>query len=215
MFIFVIVDSDIRKTTKAKEQNLTGKNNKSNALKTHKTSKTKNKMKNLLNDTESRLLCELDGWKLLEIEKGKRIITSNGVIKDIFKNYFYYTEGKFKEDVVRGWIWIDVECYSGYIEDGIIKTEKRKKQVKSNKFDLFKSTHHHSPDSVKNALAPVLEKANDKYMQFSTRLIALQKELDVDISFFMEGDTYGIHNSGLIVTFDIDKVHCRYNLDNQ
>ena len=32
-------------------------------------------MKNLLNDAEPRLLCELDGWKLLEIEKGQRIIT--------------------------------------------------------------------------------------------------------------------------------------------
>lgn len=171
-------------------------------------------MENLLNDSEPHLLYELDGWKLFKIENGKRIITSEGIVKDITKNDFYYTESKFKEDVVRGWIWIDVEYYSGYIEDGIIKTEKRKKQVQSNKFDLFRSNGHHSPDSVKNALAPVLEKANDKYIQFYNRLIALQEELDVDVDFFMEGDTYGIHNSGLIVTFDIDKIHCRYSLEN-
>ena len=169
---------------------------------------TINKMKNLLNDSEPHLLCELDGWKLFKIEDGKRTVTSNGVTKDILKNDFYYTEGKFKEDVVRGWIWIDVEYYSGYIEDGVIKTEKNKRQIQSNKFDLFKSTHHHSPDSVKKALAPVLEKANDKYSQFHNRLIVLQEELDANVSFFMEGDTFGIYDSGLIVTFRIDNIYC-------
>lgn len=169
-------------------------------------------MENLLNDSEPHLLCELDGWKLLKIENGKRIVTSDGVIKDILKNDFHYTERKFKEDVIRGWVWIDVEHYSGYIDDGIIKTEKREKQVQSDKIDLFKTTHHLSPDSVKNALTPVLEKANDKYIQFYNRLIALQKEWDADVSYFMEGDTYGIHDSGLIVTFKIDNIYCKYNL---
>lgn len=172
-------------------------------------------MKNLLNDAKPRLLCELDGWKLLEIENGKRIVTSDGVTKDILKNDFYYTESKFKQDVVRGWLWLDVEYYSGYIEDGVIKIEKHKKQIQSNKIDLFNSTNHQSPDSVKNALGSILEKANNKYSQFLNRLIALQEELDANVSFFMEGDTYGIHDSGLIVTFDIDKVYCRYSLDNQ
>lgn len=172
-------------------------------------------MKNLLNNAEPRLLCELDGWKLLEIENGKRIVTSNGITKDIIKNSFYYTKDKFKEDIVRGWVWLDVEYYSGYIKDGIIKIEKRKKQVKSNQLDLFKSTHHQSPESVKTTLSPVLEKANDKYNQFFNRLTALQKEFDVDVSFFMEGDTYGIHDSGLVLDFYIDKVSCRYSLDNQ
>lgn len=172
-------------------------------------------MKNLLNEAEPSLLCELDGWKLLEIENGKRIVTSDGVIKDIIKNSFYYTESKFKQDVVRGWVWIDVEYYSGYIEDGVIKIEKHKKQRQSNKLDLFKSTNHQSPESVKTALSPVLEKANDKYNQFFNQLIALQKEFGVDVSFFMEGDTYGIYDSDLIVTFNIDKVYCKYSLDNQ
>ena len=172
-------------------------------------------MKNLLNDAEPHLLCELDGWKLLEIEKGQRIITSDGIIKDILRNYFYYTESKFKEAVVRGWIWIDVEYYIGYIEDGIIQIEKRKKQIESNKLDLFKSTNHQFPESVKTALSPILEKANDKYIQFYNQLTTLQKEFDVEVSFFMEGDTYGIDDSGLIVTFAIDKVYCRYSLDNQ
>ena len=170
-------------------------------------------MENLLNDSEPHLLYELDGWKLFKIENGKRIVTSEGIVKDIIKNDFYYTESKFKQEVARGYVWIDVEYYSGCIIDGVIKTLKDKKQIQSNKFDLFKSTHHLSPDSVKNALAPVLEKANDKYSQFRNRLIALQEELDANVSFFMEGDTFGIYDSGLIVTFDIDKIYCRYSLD--
>lgn len=175
---------------------------------------TINKMENLLNDSEPHLLYELDGWKLFKIENGKRIVTSEGIVKDILKNDFYYTESKFKEDVVRGWIWIDVEYYSGYIEDGVIKTKKNKKQIQSNKVDLFKSIHHLSSDSVKNALVPVLEKANNKYSQFHNRLIALQEELDANVNFFIEGDTFGIYSSGLIVTFEIDKVYCRYSLDD-
>ena len=67
---------------------------------------------------------------------------------------------------------------------------------------------------MKNALVPVLEKANDKYSQFHNRLIVLQEELDANVSFFMEGDTFGIYESGLIVTFDIDNVYCRYSLDD-
>ena len=175
---------------------------------------TINTMENLFNESEPHLLYELDGWKLFKIENGKRIVTSEGIVKDILKNDFYYTESKFKEDVVRGWVWIDVEYYSGYIEDGVIKTVKNKKQIQSNKVDLFKSTHHHSHESVKKALAPVLEKANDRYSQFRNRLIALQEELDANVNFFIEGDTFGIHNSGLIVTFDIDNVYCRYSLDD-
>lgn len=175
---------------------------------------TINKMENLLNDSELHLLYELDGWKLFKIENGKRIVTSDGVTKDILKNDFYYTESKFKEDVVRGWVWIDVEYYSGYIKDGVIKTVKNKKQIRSNNLDLFRSTHHHSHDSAKKALAPVLEKANDKYSQFHNRLIALQKELDANVDFYMNGDTYGIYESNLIVTFDIDNVYCRYSLDD-
>ena len=171
-------------------------------------------MENLLNDSEPHLLYELDGWKLYKTENGKCIVTPEGIVKDILKNDFYYTESKFKEDVVRGWVWLDVEYYSGYIKDGVIKTVKNKKQIQSNKFDLFKSTHHLSIDSVKNALAPVLEKANDKYSQFYNRLTALQKELDANVSFFMEGDTFGIYESGLIVTFDIDNIYCRYSLDD-
>ena len=175
---------------------------------------TINKMKNLLNDSEPHLLYELDGWKLFKIKNGKRIVTSEGIVKDILKDDFYYTKNKFKQEVARGWIWIDVEYYSGYIEDGVIETEKNKKQIQSNKVDLFKSTHHLSSDSVKEALAPVLEKANDKYSQFHNRLIALQEELDANVNFFIEGDTFGIYSSGLIVTFEIDKVYCRYSLDD-
>ena len=115
---------------------------------------------------------------------------------------------------VIGWVWIDVEYYSGYIKDGVIKTVKNKRQIRSNSLDLFRSTHHHSPDSAKKALAPVLEKANDKYSQFRNRLIALQKELDANVNFYMNGDTYGIYESGLIVTFDIDNVYCRYSLED-
>jgi hypothetical protein len=177
-------------------------------------------MENLSNDlinksrieSEEHLIYELDGWKLFEIENGKRIVTSDGVTKDILKNDFYYTENKFKQDVARGWIWIDVEYYSGYIEDGVIKTEKHKKQIQSNKVDLFKSIYHHSHDSVKNALAPILEKANKKCNQFLEQLEKLEEESNVKISFFMEGDTFGIYDSGLIVTFRIDNIDCKYSL---
>ena len=148
-------------------------------------------MENLLNDSEPHLLYELDGWKLFKIENGKRIVTSEGIVKDILKNDFYYTESKFKQDVVRGWIWIDVEYYSGYIKDGVIKTVKNKKQIRSNSFDLFRSTHHLSSDSVKDALTSVLEKANDRYSQFRNRLIALQEELDAKIHMSILGyDSY-------------------------
>lgn len=177
-------------------------------------------MKNLSNDlinksekeSEEHLICELDGWKLLEIENGKRVITSNGITKNFPNSGFQYTENKFKESVARGWIWIDVEYYLGHIINGSIEIEKCKKQIQSNKFDLFKRTHHQSYEAVKDSLTPIIEKANEKYNQFLEQLEKLEEESNVKISFFMEGDTFGIYDSGVIITFRIDNIYCRYSL---
>lgn len=69
-------------------------------------------------------------------------------------------------------------------------------------------------NELKEKMKPTLIKADEKFEKCKDAFEKLQKEFGVDIDYTMEGDTYGIYEDHLNMTFHIDNVYCYYKLEN-
>ena len=163
----------------------------------------------------SFLIHEQDGWKMYENEEIRchEFITPDGFIQKVPFLSAVYNVQKFYEAVKRGWIWVDVEYYSGTIEDSKIVVEKRNKQVRSNKHQLFLDTHDITETAVKEKLKPILEKAEKKFDKINKIFTKLLTDEDCDISYTMNGDTYGIYEDYMYISFNIEGVFCKFRIE--
>lgn len=156
------------------------------------------------------LVKENNNWKLF---KGENLNDFTVETPEGFKQYYkFYRESSFDDAIVRGWIWIDKEYFIGGIINSKIEVEKRKKQIRSDKVELFLKTHNITKEAVVEKLKPILVKAKEKFELCKNRLFELQKELDCDIDYTMLGDTYGIHENYLHISFAMDNVFCKFEV---
>ena len=155
---------------------------------------------------------EVNGWKLYKNDGPNdfTIETPEG-----FKQYYKFCrEYTFDDAVKRGWIWLDREYFTGTIIDSEIKVEKRKKQIMSNKHDLFLNSHHTTKEAVIESLKPILAKAKEKFEICKELLNKIQDENDFNVDYTMEGDTYGIYEDYLHISFNIDGIFCKFMLND-
>ena len=158
-----------------------------------------------------KVIKETNGWKLYKGENLNdfTVETPNG-----FKQYYkFYREEEFDRAVVRGWIWFKVDYYKGHIEDGKVIVTKHDKQIQSDKHDLFLKNYSITKQDVIDKLKPILIKAKDKFKNCEKLLSELQKQFDFEVSYTMLGDTYGIYEDHLDITFEIDGVFCKFRID--
>lgn len=113
----------------------------------------------------------------------------------------------------RNWHWVDVEYYRGHIEDSKIIVSKLKKKVRSNKLDLFKQTHHTTKQDALDSLKPVLIKAEEKFRICVEAFDMIKHNLNFNVGYHMEGDTYGIHTDYMYIDFTIDGIRCKFRID--
>lgn len=157
------------------------------------------------------LVKETNGWKLY---KGDNISDYTVVTPEGFKQYYkYYREEDFNRAIERGWIWIDQEYYRGEIIDSKIEVKKFKKQIMSNKYDLFLKNHYITKEAVIKGLESILVKAKEKFKICEEILNKIQKENNFIVDYTMEGDTYGIYKDYLHISFDIDGIFCKFRID--
>ena len=103
--------------------------------------------------------------------------------------------------------------YSASVVEGKVKIYKdtRTIYVKDNPEKLAKL--YLTNEEAKQAITEFLEQADAKAMNITKRIVELEKELEFDVSYEMEGDTYGIHKDYSSILFKIDKFHFQYDLD--
>lgn len=159
-----------------------------------------------------KLIKEVSGWKFFKGDNlnDYTIETPDGT-SQYYKNCL---ERTFDDAVKRGWIWVDREYLIGEIINNGIQIDKRKKQVRSDKLDLFIDNHHIEKESVIEKLNPILVKAKEKFEVCSKKFLSLQNELDFDINYQMLGDTHGIYEDYLYISFTMDGIYCRFELEN-
>lgn len=157
------------------------------------------------------LVKEMNGWRLFKGEKLNEysVATPEGFLQ----HYPFYRIETFERAVEKGWIWIDKEYFTGTIENGEILVEKRKKQIQSNKNYLFLKSHNITKEDVIKKLKPVLEIAKDKFKIVERRFIKIQDENDFIVDYTMEGDTHGIYEDYLHISFTIDGVFCKFRIN--
>lgn len=156
------------------------------------------------------LIKEINGWKLYkQSDDNFRIETPEG-FKQTYRPTF--DEKQFDVIVERGWIWVDIEYYQASIKNFEIRIQKHKKQIQSNKSDALLQIYSIDEVELKENMKPILIKANEKFEKSKAAFEELQKEFGIDINYTMEGDTHGIYESHLNMTFRIDGVYCYYEL---
>lgn len=157
------------------------------------------------------LVKETNGWKLYKGEKLNEysLATPEGFLQ----HYPFYRIETFERAVERGWIWIDKEYFTGTIENGEILVEKRKKQIQSDKNYLFLNNHNITREAVIEKLNPILIEARNKFEICRERLVLLESELNFDVNYTMEGDTHGIHEDYLHISFTIYGVFCKFRIE--
>lgn len=158
------------------------------------------------------LIKETNGWKLYKNENlnDYTVETPEG-----FKQYYkFFRIENFDRAVNNGWIWLDVEYFTGSIINSEIKVKKNKKQIYSNKHDLFLNSHHTTKEAVIESLKPILSKAKEKFEICKELLNKIQDENDFNVDYTMEGDTHGIYEDYLHISFNIDGVFCKFMLNN-
>lgn len=160
------------------------------------------------------LIKETNGWKLYkEPNVHKFEIETPEGFKSI-NNRISFTINEFDRMVERGFIWLDREYFTGTIIDSEIKVEKRKKQIMSNKHDLFLNSHHTTKEAVIESLKPILAKAKEKFEICKELLNKIQDENDFNVDYTMEGDTHGIYEDYLYISFYIDGTFCKFELND-
>jgi hypothetical protein len=157
------------------------------------------------------LIKEEKGWKLYKNDNARdyTVETPEGFTRF----YSYKTEYTFYDDIKRGWIWIDKECYTGMIENSKIIITKNKKQFQSDKSDLFLKNYNTNKEELVEKLKPILVKADEKFEICKAAFFKSQEELDFDVDYTMLGDTYGIYKDYMYISFKIDGVFCRFELN--
>lgn len=160
------------------------------------------------------LIKETNGWKLYkEPNVHKFEIETPEGFKSI-TNRISFTINEFDRMVERGFIWLDREYFTGQIINGKIEVEKHKKQIQSSKQDLFLKNHSITKEDVIEKLKPILIKAKDKFENCRQKLVLLQNELEFDVNYMMLGDTHGIYEDYLYISFTIDGIFCKFEFND-
>jgi hypothetical protein len=93
-----------------------------------------------------------------------------------------------------------------------LQVSKQKKQIRSFLYNSFLNNHYLNENELKEKMKPILIKANEKFEKCKDAFEKLQKDFEVDIDYTMEGDTHGIYEDHLNMTFKVDDVYCYYKL---
>jgi hypothetical protein len=170
-------------------------------------------MTNQLENTREPIK-EINGWKLYkESDLHHFEVETPEGCKQVFRHPSFNIL-EFEKAVERGWIWIDVEFFTTSIVNSKIVISKQKKQIRSNLYNSFLINHNLNENELRKKMKPTLIKANEKFKKCKDAFEKLQKEFEVDINYTMEGDTHGIYEDHLNMTFRIDGVYCYYKLEN-
>lgn len=159
------------------------------------------------------LIRESQGWKLYEDKPTFFTVeTPEGFKMDLRCNK-QSVQKRFEETIERGWVWIDFEFFVGSIFDSKIEIEKKKKSIRSDRFEKFKNDYSTTKEQENERLKPILKKAIDKFNECEQAFLKLQRELEFNVDFSMFGDTYGIYESYQYISFDIEGVYCKFKID--
>ena len=167
------------------------------------------------------LIKEIDGWKLFKEQNVHKfeILTPEG-IKQV-NNRISFSIDEFERMVQRGWIWIDVEFFTASILNSKIVTKKEKRSIQSNKYEKFVNTknfyvfpHYMTEKDANESLKETLKKAKEKFEICKELLNKIQSENDFIVDYTMEGDTHGIYEDYLHITFNIDGTFCKFELND-
>ena len=119
----------------------------------------------------------------------------------------------FNNTIERGWFWVDKEYYTISFLNGEAIVRKRKKQIKSNKEDLFLKNHYISKEQAIEATKHLLPLADEKSNKVIKAYYDLHKELNFESGYHYEGDSYGIYNEYEYIRFKIENVEFTYTID--
>lgn len=119
----------------------------------------------------------------------------------------------FNSAIERGWFYVDKEYYTISFLNRKAIVRKHKKQIRSNKEDLFLKNHYISKKQAIKATKHLLPLAGEKYSKVIKAYHDLHKELDFESGYHYEGDSYGIYNEYEYIRFKIENVEFTYTID--
>ena len=119
----------------------------------------------------------------------------------------------FIKTVERGWCWVDKEYYTISYLDGEPTVNKYKKQIQSNKEEVFLKNHYISKEQAIEATKHLIPLAEEKSNKIIEAYENLHKELNFESGFHYEGDSYRIYNEYQYIRFEIENVKFTYTID--
>jgi hypothetical protein len=108
-----------------------------------------------------------------------------------------------------------VTWYIPYVHCGCIKVIKRTKKFFKGSEKSYEA-HKALPQTeteAREAIKPFLKEAKSKKEAVSAEIARIEKQYQCNIDYFMDGDTHGIHEDFLEVSFSLGGYHFNYEID--
>lgn len=99
--------------------------------------------------------------------------------------------------------------YIPYYQDGI-KVRKVEREINTKSFSM-ENQHLTKADAIA-AITPVVPKAEEKYKQIVEAFNSLQSNMACHISYRMDGDTHGIYEDSLYVSFEMNGFDFQFDI---
>lgn len=119
----------------------------------------------------------------------------------------------FNNTIERGWCWVEKEYFTISFLNAEAIVKKHKKQIQSNKEDIFLKNHYISKEQAIEATKHLLPLADERSTKIINAYNDLHKVLDFESGFHYEGDSHGIYDEYEYISFKIENVEFTYTID--
>lgn len=147
-----------------------------------------------------------------EQQNQRQIELRESIAAELLKKYpeVTFNRHQYGIDVIHYVVYV-----VSYLDDGHrsnkIHVNKRKRDIRNSVFSL--DSYFLTEDAAKQAINKHLDAAKQKFDKCLTALNLLKQELDFDVSYSIEGDTYGVTDYPYI-SFEMGGFEFTFAIDN-
>lgn len=155
-----------------------------------------------------------NNWKLYKVDNNLFYleVPETGEKREI--SYSEHTAlNAFNHAVRTGWTWLKREYYTVSVIKSKVKVNKEKREIRSDKVELFNKTHYLTEAQAKMAINDVMPEALKKFEQCKDAYLKLHKDMDFGSGFNYDGDTHGIYNEYNYISFKMKGFDFQFELD--